>query len=130
MSYDNPQSMIHNFANMDFGAAAGATTHRICGPAGKKGRLVDIGVALSEATVFATTLGHIQVGTAADADAYGKLNIATGQAINTVYNSSDDTDAIIDADIPADTVVVVTLTEGTGAGLTGQGAPMVAIDWY
>ena len=86
MSYSNPQTGIYQFANFDFGASAGAQTQRIAGPAGKKGWLRDIGVAVSEATVFATTLGHVQVGTAADLDAYGKLNIATAQAINTVYN--------------------------------------------
>ena len=130
MAYDIPISGSYNFAEMDFGAAAGATTHKIGGPAGMKGRLKGIGVAISEATVFATTLGHVQVGTTADADAYGKLNIATGTAVNTVFNEGDDTDAIISADIPADTIVVITLTEGTGAGLAGKGFPCVHIDWY
>jgi hypothetical protein len=127
--YDNPQTGIYQFASKDFGASAGVTTHSICGPAGKKGKLRDIGVAITEATVFATTLGHVQVGISTDLDAYGKLNIATGTAAQTVFNSGDDTDAIIDADIPADSVVTVTLTEGTGAGLAGQGAPVVVIDW-
>lgn len=130
MAYDNPQTSACNFASKDFGAAAGATTHTICGPAGKQGFLRDIGVAVTEATVFATTLGSVQVGISTDLDAYGKLNIATGVGAQTVFNSSDDEDAIIDANIPADTVVTVTLTEGTGAGLTGQGAPIVVIDWF
>lgn len=130
MSYDNPVTCMYNFANMDFGAAAGTTTHRISGPTGYTGTLKEVGVCTSEATVFATTLGTVEVGTASDADAYGKLNIATGTAINTTFNSADDTDAIISASIPADTCVLVTLTEGTGAGLTGQGNPYVIIDWY
>lgn len=129
MAYDNPQTCMYNFPNMDFGAAAGATTHSISGPTGKKGVLKEIGVVTTEATVFATTLGHVQVGTSGDLDAYGKLNIATGTADNTTFNSADDTDAIISAQIPADTAVHVTLTEGTGAGLAGQGYPYVIIDW-
>ncbi len=128
--YDNPQTGVYQFASMDFGAAAGATTHTICGPAGKKGVLKDIGVALTEATIFASTLGIVQVGLSTNLDAYGQLNIATASAAQSVFNSSDDTDAVIAADIPADTVLTVTLTEGTGAGLTGIGAPVVVIDWY
>ena len=139
--YDNPDTCCYNFAVMDFGAAAGNTVHRIGGPAGKKGKLREVGVAVSEAFVTVTTLAQVQVGTAADNDAYGLLNIPTGSAVNTVVNSTDDTDAIIKdtsgtavpnptVDIPAETCVLVTLVEGTGGGLTGQGNPYVIIDWY
>jgi len=121
---------MYNFASMDFGAAAGNTLHHIGGPAGMKGVLREVGVSLSEATVFATTLGIIQVGTVADVDAYGILNIPTASAVNTVVNSTVDTDAVISADIAADTQVLITLIEGTGAGLTGIGEPYVIIDWY
>ncbi len=131
MSYDNPRSLNYDFATMDFGAATGSpTVHKIAGPAGKQGRVIEVGVVTSEATVFATTLGTVEVGTSADADAFAKLNIATGTATNTKFNTGDDTDAIISADIAADTLVYVTLTEGTGSGLTGQGAPYVIIDWF
>lgn len=129
-TYDNPMSCMYNFANMDFGAAAGTTIHRISGPTGHKGVLKEIGVVLGEATVFATTLGFVEVGSASDADAYGKLQIPTASAVNTTVNTADDTDAIISAAIAADACVLVTLTEGTGAGLTGQGNPYVIIDWY
>lgn len=131
MSYSNPQTCMYNFPNMDFGASSGATTHSIAGPAGKKGRIVEVGVAVTEATVFATTLGHVQVGTSADLDAYAKLNIPTASADNTVVNTADDTDAVLDADIPStDVCIHVTLTEGTGASLAGQGYPYVIIDWF
>jgi hypothetical protein len=128
--YDNPFTAPYPFANMDFGGSSGATTHSICGPAGMRGKLKDIAVVITEATVFASTLGHVQVGTAADPDAYGKLNIPTASADGAVVNSAVDTDAIIDPDIPANTEIVVTLTEGTGASLAGQGVPLVFIDWY
>lgn len=121
---------MYNFPNMDFGAASGNTVHSLGGPAGKKGKLREIGVATTEAFVTATTLAQVQVGTSADADAYGLLNIPTGSADNTVVNSTDDTDAIIAADIPAETCVHVTLVEGTGASLTGQGYPYIIIDWF
>lgn len=127
--YEQPMQAMYNFASMDFGAAAGTTIHRISGPTGHVGKLREIGVCLSEATVFATTLGFVEVGTAADADAYGKLQIPTASAINTTVNTADDTDAVIASSIPADTCILVTLTEGTGAGLTGIGNPYVIIDW-
>ena len=135
--YDNPVTTMYNFPNMDFGAAAGDTVHRIAGPTGKKGKVREVGVVISEATVFATTLGQVKVGSAADDDAYALLNIATSTALNAVFNSADDTDAIIKAsnnidtvDITADTAILVTLVEGTGASLAGQGHPYVIIDWF
>lgn len=130
MPYDNAFTAVYNFPNMDFGGSSGATVHKICGPTGKKGRLKDVAVVITEATVFATTLGHVQVGSSSDADAYAKLNIPTASANHAVINSADDTDAIIAPDIPADSAVLVTLTEGTGAGLAGQGYPIVFIEWY
>ena len=131
MSYDNPRSLMYNFPEMDFGATAGATVHTIAGPLGMKGVLVDVGVASSEVFACDATVAHVQVGTSADADAYGKLQVADGTADNSVFNSVDDTDAVIAADIPANTAIHVTLTEGTdGTAVTGKGFPYVVIDWY
>lgn len=130
MAYDNPQSLLEKFAIMDFGAAAGVTTHYLATPAGKKGNLKDIGVVLTEVTAWTTTDGLVQLGTEADADAYAQLEIASGSLVNTNFNTGDDPDAIIDIEIPADTPLVMRLTEGTGGSLTGQGKPYVVIDWY
>ncbi len=131
MAYDNADQSIDKFTLFDFGGSVGSSTvYRIFGPAGKVGKLRDIGVATSEICAWTGTDGLIQVGTTADPDAYGQLNIATGTATNTVFNSLDDTDAIIDADIPANSIVVITLTEGTGGTETGQGIPIVVIDWF
>lgn len=131
MSYSNPMTCMYNFPNMDFGGTSGATTHNIAGPAGKKGWLREVGVVATEVFACDATDPHVQVGIVGDLDEYAKLNIADGTADNATFNSSDDTDAIIDAAISADTTVVVTLTEGTdGATVTGQGYPYVIIDWY
>ena len=131
MSYSNPKTCMYNFPNMDFGATAGNTTHPIAGPAGKKGRLIEVGIISTEAFLDDATAAQVLVGIVGNTDAYAALNIADGTAINTIFNSGDDTDAIIDADIPADTTTLVTLVEGTdGTGVTGQGYPYVIIDWY
>jgi len=129
-TYDNPRTCTYSFPLVDFGAGAGPYYYAIKGPDGHVGRIVDVGISVQETTVFATDLGHIQLGTAADPDAYAKLNIATATAVKTVFNTGDDTDAIIAADVPADTDIVVTCTEGTGDGLAGQGVPYVVIDWF
>ena len=130
-TYDNPIHGVYNFPEMDFGATSGATVHTISGPKNMKGRLIDISVGVSEIFACDANAAHVQVGTSADADAYGKLIIADAAADNSVFNSVDDTDAIIEPDIPAGTAVHVTLTEGTdGSGVTGKGYPTVYIDWF
>ncbi|MCK5517188.1 MAG: hypothetical protein KAI39_09965 [Desulfobulbaceae bacterium] len=131
MAYDNPDTVGYNFALMDFGAASGDTLHYISGPAGKKGMLRSISIAATEIFACDATNADVKVGTVADPDAYGMLVIADATASGAVFNEGDDTDAIISAAIPADTVVMVTLNEGTdGTAVTGQGTPHVIIDWY
>jgi hypothetical protein len=130
MQYDNPLTIAYSYPNYDFGAAAGAGYYSFKGPKGYKGRIIDVGAHITEATIFATTLGFVEVGTAADPDANCKLNIATAQAVKTTFNTVNDTDAIIAADVAADTNVVVKLTEGTGASLAGQGVPYVVVNWF
>ena len=131
MPYDNPMTCCYNFPLMDFGATAGDTLHYITGPAGKQGRLKSISVAATEVFACSTKAANVKVGTAADPDAYGQLNVADGTADNAAFNEGDDTDAIISAAIAADTAVMITLDEGTDASaVTGQGHPTVIIDWY
>lgn len=140
--YDNPDTLCYNFPNFDFGGVAGDTVHSLGGPAGKKGKLREVGVATTEVFACDATNAFVKVGTSADDDAYGLLTIADLTADNTVFNSGDDTDAIIKdttstaipqptVDIPAGTNVHVTLVEGTdGTAVTGQGYPYVIIDWF
>ena len=131
MSYDNPMTCMYNFPLMDFGAAAGDTILYVGGPGGKQGRLKSIGVSTTEVFACDATPANVKVGTAADPDAYGLLNIADGTAVNTVFNEAADTDAIIAADIAENTQVMITLDEGTdGTAVTGQGYPFVIIDWF
>jgi len=116
---------------MDFGATAGVTTHQIGGPAGMKGKLLEVGVNTTEAFLDDTAEASVQVGIIGDHDEYAKLNIADATAINVNFNSGTDTDAILEADIDAGVCIQVTLTEGTdGSGVTGQGQPYVIINWY
>jgi len=132
--YDNPIRERIDLALHDFGGAAGVYTRPIRGPKGKQGIIRNVGVDVTTATVFATTLGKVEVGTAAAPADYAQLNIPTGVAAGSTVDVADDTNAISGAAqagaIPADTQVLVTLTEGTGAGLAGAGFPFVEIDWF
>jgi hypothetical protein len=123
MSYTEPKyiSFSHTF---DYGGGA-ADTFNIKGPAGHRGRLVDITVSALE--VF-TTGGKVEVGTASDADAYGSLTLGT-LAEAAVLSAAAGDGTIIDTSIAADSTVKITLTQ-TGGTPTGIGITSVTIAWF
>jgi len=129
MAYSNPDRRSYVFPAVDFGA--GNTSHSFQGPKGKAGRLVAIHLSASETFTNTTTQGQILVGTGADTDAYALMNLGTTAATDSV--SSDDgvtdTDAILSADIPADTQVEVTCVAPTGGTPAGIGTVTVLVDW-
>ena len=127
-SYDNPLVITHQFASHDFGAGAGATSFKA--PNGyTHGRIIDVGVIdITETFTATTTAAFVRVGTAADADAYAELAMATAAATDT-FNTQDDTDAIIEADID-DTQVEVTYVAPTGGTPAGIGRPYVVVAWF
>lgn len=127
-TYDNPSTVTFQFGLHDFGAGAGALSFKL--PKGKKGRLIDVGVfGITEAFSATTTPAYFRVGTASDADAYAELNLGTAAATDT-YNTVDDPDAIIDADLPADTQIEVTMVAPTGGTPAGIGVPFVVVEIY
>jgi len=133
MSYSNKQLIRINFPSFDFGDT-GSETMSFKIPKDEHGndqkaRLVDIGLMVTETFVTTTLEGAIEVGTAGDNDAYGKLNITDSTADEACFNVDNDTDAILDEDIPSGTLVEMNFTCGTtGAGtLAGKGIPYVDI---
>ena len=131
MSYSNPIDVVYqDAAATDFGAGTG-TTWSFKGPSGKKGKLKNIGVHTTEAFECDQVAASINVGTGADADYYGKLNIAEATAISMCFNVQDDTDAIIVEALPADTQIQVTYTQCVDAGTAaGKGNAYVEVEWY
>lgn len=125
--YDNPITITYSLGEHDFGAGGDALA--IKGPTGKSGRLVDIGVMVTETFTATTTAGFVRLGTAADPDAYAELNMATA-ADTDYWNIQDDTDAIIDKFLPADTQVEVALVAPTGGVPAGKGYVNITVDWY
>ena len=125
--YDKGEMITYNLGLHDFAAAADALA--IKGPPGKTGRLVDIGVAVTEVFNAVTTPAFVRLGTSGDADAYAELNM--GAAADTDYwNTQDDTDAIIAETLPADTQIEVALVQNTGGTPTGIGHVHISVLWY
>lgn len=89
-----------------------------------QGQLVKIGVMVTETFACSTTPAAIELGIATNADEYAKLNIADEAADADCFDETDDTDAIIKDDIPADTLLEVNLTQATDASAdAGKGMP-------
>jgi hypothetical protein len=136
MSYENPNRVVYLLPTFDFGGAAGTQTIGLKGPSGKNGTLYDYGVQNATEVFAATTVNPtVAVGLSGNVDAYGEEFDLTGLALNDglTARSQSTTQAaldliIVDKNIPADTTVLVTCVEGTGAP-TGQGQPYVVIDW-
>ena len=81
-------------------------------------------------TTYATE-ANISIGTTADPNYYGQLNITDGTALTNCFNVQDDTNAIIIEALPADTQIEVTVTEGTDSGTAaGKGYGYVSVLWY
>jgi hypothetical protein len=127
MSYSNPDVVTYVLPAVDFGA--GDSNHAIKAPAGyENGRILDVGVAVTETFNQVTTPGYVRIGTTGDADAYAELNMAAAAATD-FYNTQDDTDAIIDADVTNAQLEVACIAP-TGGVPTGIGSVHVVIGWF
>jgi hypothetical protein len=128
MSYDNPSTVTISFGSYNFASGAGARSFKL--PKGKRGRLIDVGITnVTVAFTNTTTPAYVRVGTLTDADAYAQLNAGTVGIADTV-NTVDDTDAIINKDLPADTQFEVALVPPTGGTPAGTGEAYVVVEIY
>jgi hypothetical protein len=126
--YDNALTVTYVLPAVDFGA--GDSAHAIKPPYGyTRGRIMDVGVAVTETFTNTTTAGYVRIGTATDADAYAELNMGVAAATN-FYNTADDTDAIIEADIPAATQLEVACIAPTGGTPAGIGSVHIVVNWF
>jgi hypothetical protein len=133
MSYGDKKLVRVNFPEFDFGADANET---YCFRLPKdehgnnqQGELVNIGLSITETFACDGTAASVELGSTSDADAYAKLTIADAAADNDCFDVSDDTDAIISANIAAGALLKVTLTQSTdGSSDAGKGMPF--FDFY
>lgn len=127
MGYSNPKTVTYSLGEHDFGAGGDALA--IKAPRGyENGRIVDVGVMVTETFTADTTPGYVRLGTASDANAYAELNMGTA-ADTDYYNTQDDTDAIISADVTSDQIEVA-LVAPTGGTPAGKGYVNIVIDWF
>lgn len=124
-SYSNPAYLTFVLPAVDFGAGDSARAIKL--PAGfSAGRLIDVGVAVTETFNAVTTPAFVRIGTASDADAYAQLQMDAAAATD-FWNTQDDTDAIIDADIPDITQLEVACIAPTGGTPAGIGSVHILI---
>ena len=128
MAYENRTPISYSLGTVDFGA--GNTTHKLRGPAGFTGRIVDVHLDISEAFTQDTTPGYLRVGTTGDADAFAELTLGTTAAINTAFNFYSQPAADKATNIPADTLVFVAGIAPTGGTPAGIAKVTIVIDWW
>ena len=130
-SYDDVRLMSFTFPEWDFGDGDTVDNLSFRLPTGRPGRLVKIGVMVSETFACDSTAAQVEIGTAADPDAYAKLVIADGAADVDFFDETDDTDAIISGDIAADTLIEVTPTAGADSSTAaGKGLLVLEFEVY
>lgn len=123
----NPRTVTYVLSAVDFGA--GDSAHGVKAPAGYSfGRIIDVGVAVSETFNQVTTQGFVRIGTGADPDAYVELQMAAAAATD-FFNTQDDTNAIIDENV-TNTQLEVACIAPTGGTPAGIGDVHIVIDWY
>jgi len=128
--YDDRKIFTVTLAEFDFGNNADETVNfRL--PPGYQGKLIQIGVMVTETFACDSTVASVGLGTSSDADAYALLNIADGAADNDFYDQTDDTDAIISEDIAAGALLRATLTQSTdGSSDAGKGYPVFTFEIF
>jgi len=137
MSYSNPTPLVYSdTAVVDFAAAPG-TPWSFKGPKGKQGVLRNIGVHVTETFEDDLITGKVLVGTTADPNAYGQLEIANGTLNTDTFNNVDDTDCLFlnsasqNNTLAADTQIEVTFVQATDSGTAaGKGRAYVEVDWF
>lgn len=123
MSYSIPNRMSYSFGEEDIADAARALSVR--GPTGKDGRLVSVSLSATETFNAVTTPAKLQIGTAADTDAYAEISIGTLAATDSVFHSFFSQNIAI----PKDTQIEITEVANTGGTPAGKAFITITIDW-
>lgn len=130
-----------------FTLSGAAGPFAVLGPKNKKGRLLDYGIdGITTSTAGATNTPGVSVGPPGTAQGNGANfftgvltapNSASVAALNTRFNPAPGTPGInpawsalmVNEDLPANTLVVLTFIPAAGAGAAGVGVPFMIIAW-
>jgi len=131
MSYSDPRPyLIQDKTTTDFGAGTG-TAWSFKGPSGKQGSLKNIGIHATETFECDQVTAKVLVGTTADPNYYGQLEIAEATAATNTFNNQDDSNCVLVEALPADTQIEVTFVQCVDAGTAaGKGNAYVEVEWY
>jgi len=131
MSYSNPIPLIYADEKVsDFGEST-IVAWSFKGPAGKQGMLKDIGIHVTETFEGNQVTGKVLVGTTADPNYYGQLEIADGTAAGDTWNNQDDTNCVLVQALPEDTQIEVTFVGVDDSGTdAGKGYAYFETFWY
>ena len=131
MSYSDPREYCYQDAlETDFGAGTG-TAWSFKGPSGYQGSLKDIGLHVTETFADDQTTGKVLIGTTADPNYYGQLEVTDGTAATETWNNQDDTNCVLVEALPADTQIEVTYVGTTDTGTnTGIAFNYIETFWY
>ena len=131
MSYSDPREYLYQDAlKTDFGAGTGVAWS-FKGPSGKQGSLKNIGLHVTETFAGDQTTGKVLIGTSADPNYYGQLEITDAEAATEVFNNQDDTNCVIIEALASDTQIEVTYVQCVDSGTAaGKGNAYVEVEWY
>tara|TARA_R110002012_G_scaffold108854_5_gene251843 strand:- start:5157 stop:5552 length:396 start_codon:yes stop_codon:yes gene_type:complete len=131
MSYSNPRAYLYqDKVTTDFGAGTG-TAWSFKGPSGKKGMLKNIGLHVTETFAGDQVTGKVLIGTSADPNYYGQLEVADETALTDTFNNQNDSNAVLIEALPADTQIEVTYVQCVDTGTAaGKGNAYVEVEWF
>lgn len=126
-TYDHPVYATYGYEAHDFGAGGG--TKEIVGPAGMRGKIVDIHVTnVTETFTNTTTEAKIQAGVSGDLDKFadfGLGTLASGSA-----DAATRSDAVTQGVLASDETLLVTFTAPTGGTPGGIADVQVLVAWF
>jgi len=131
MSYSNPNRRHYVFPEASVDFSTPNTTGAFRGPRGKTGTLVCAQLLVS--TTIAGTNNDAKINIGISGTLAKHMSWSIGEPVADGYRSSDDnvntTNPMVDANLAADTDILVSIVEDTAGDGAGDGVIIVVVDW-
>jgi hypothetical protein len=127
-TYDHPVYVTYNYEGHDFGA--GGATKPIVGPAGMRGKIVDIHASnVTETFTNTTTEAKVQAGVSGELDKFADFGLGTlaaGAADAATRHEGDVTHNVLGSD----ETLLLTFVAPTGGTPAGIADVQVVVAWF